>query len=93
MAHLYRAEEWECLDRWYVNDTDCVDSRAPYWWVPARILDLSLVDYVSLLKDKFNAGNFSFDKNILLFSFKSQADARAYKNYINAAARKRNFII
>lgn len=95
MAHLYKATEWESCGWWWVNDTTDLNSIAAKWWVPARILNLSLYDYVVLLKDSFNATGFKYDENtdVLIFHFTSQADARKYKNYINKIARERNYIV
>jgi hypothetical protein len=92
MAHLYRAEEFELNGRYFVNDTNIIDSSAPYWWVPCRILGISPADYVLLLKDKFHATKISYT-TILHFSFDTLEDARTYKNFINRKAREKNFII
>jgi hypothetical protein len=94
MAHLYKAEEWESCGRWYVNDTNFTDSQAPFWWIPARILNITLPDYILLLKNIFRATDIQFIENkILVFSFDTIEDARKYKNYINKRARETNFII
>lgn len=96
MAHLYKASEWEGgSGRWYVNDVEDLAGISGYWWVPMRMLGMTPEEYVFMLRDTFKAGNFHYtaEKNVLIFSFKTQADARKYKNWINAQARKAKYIV
>lgn len=97
MAHLYKASEWAsaCNDKWYVNDVTELSGPSSKWWVPMRILNLSIENYLLLLSKKYNAKGFNYcrDTDCLYFYFSSLADARKWKNYINAEARKKNFII
>lgn len=96
MAHLYKTVEWQGTSgRWYVNDVIDLTSLASKWWAPVRLLKLSPVDYVLMLKNNFNASGFRYKKetNVLIFSFSSQEDARKYKNFINKKARESNFVI
>ena len=48
-----------------------------------------------MLKNDFNASDFRYtkEKNVLIFSFATQADARKYKNFINKKAREKQFIL
>ena len=93
MKVLYKASEWQgTSNNWYVNDVSDLTSIRSLWWTPVRMLGITPCEYVLMLKEKFNANRISFDK-ILIFSFATQADARKYKNWINAEARKRNFVI
>lgn len=95
MAHLYKTVEWQSgSGRWYVNDVQELCTVASRWWTPVRMLKMTPNDYVLMLRDKFKAGDFVYtaEKNVLIFSFDTQADARKYKNWINAQARKANYI-
>ena len=100
MAHLLRYEEWEINGNWYCNDTkelNCKDSIASLWYAPARMLGISPAEYVKMLIEKFEVDYISFnDKHwnhgVLIFSWESQSKMRKFKNFINAEARKRNFI-
>ena len=101
MAHLLRYEEWEINGRWYCNDTkelNCKNSVASLWYTPARMLNMELVDYVKMLIEKFEVDHISYsgtqyhDAGVLVYSWNSQAKMRKFKNWINAEARKRNFI-
>jgi hypothetical protein len=57
-------------------------------------LNITLPDYILLLKNIFRATDIQFIENkILVFSFDTIEDARKYKNYINKRARETNFII
>lgn len=95
MAHLYRMSEWQSgSGRWYVNDVEELTTDASRWWTPVRMLGITFNEYVLMLKDKFNAKHFSYtaDVNVLIFSFDTQADARKFKNWINAQARKKQYM-
>lgn len=95
MAHLYRMSEWEgCSGHWFVNDLEELSSVSSKWWTPVRMLGMTPNEYVLMLKNKFHANYISYTKesNVLIFSFKTQAEARVFKNYMNKEARKRNYI-
>lgn len=94
MAHLYRASEWEICGRWHVNDVEELATDASKWWTPMRMLGMTPTEYVFMLRDTFHANHFSYtaDSDVLIFSFDTQAEARKFKNWLNAQARKRNYI-
>ena len=96
MSHLYKETEWQtATGRWMCNDTTDLSANGGKWWVPARMLQISLVDYVKLLIEKFQVDYIRYiqDADVLIFWWKSQAAMRKYKNWINAEARKRNFYV
>lgn len=95
MAHLYKADIWKDNGVWHVNDVQDLAGISGYWWVPMRMLELSPIEYVTLLKEKFNASNFIYTAkyDTLIFSFKKESDGRKFKNYINKIARDKNFIV
>lgn len=97
MSHIYKASEWQNGDSgpWYVNDVSELSTTASKWYVPVRILGITPVEYVLLLRDKFNAKRIRYHEptDVLLFSFDTQADARVYKNWINKKARQSNFMV
>ena len=93
--HVYKAEEWKAGNgKWYCADVSSLSRDSSTWWYPCNILELSPVEYVKLLKNKFNASNFHYrtQSDVLLFSFDSQQDCRRYKNYINKIAREKHFV-
>ena len=86
MAHIYHVSEWQSpTGRWHCNDVENLGNGSGYWWIPCRILDMQPTDFILLLKETFNASNFSYSEksNVLLY----------YKNWINEMARKANAII
>lgn len=95
MAHLYKTTEWQSGSGvWYVADVQELGTSSSYWWIPLKILEISAVDFVKMLKNNFNVYNVRYNKeaNVLIFNFKSQEAARKYKNFINKKAREKNFI-
>ena len=96
MAHLYKVTEWQgSSDLWYCNDIEDLGKGSGRWWIPARMLGFSLDKYVEMLIKDFKVNNIKYneERDVLVFSWRKQADMRKYKNWINAAARKANFYI
>ena len=94
MDHIYHADEWEANGKWFCGDVSSLRRDSSTWWYPCCILGKTPVEYVKLLKDKFNATYFHYrlPQDVLLFGFQSQADCRKYKNYINKIAREKHFV-
>lgn len=100
MAHMYKASEWTDASRkWHVADTSDLANDSAAWWIPARILGLSLVDFVLLLKNEYNANitgwypDSNNGKSLLLFNWDNYNDAHRYLLYINRIARNKNWTI
>lgn len=96
MTHLYKCTEWQgSSGLWYCNDIEDLGNGSGRWWIPARMLGLSLDKYVEMLIKDFKVDNIKYneERDVLIFSWRKQADMRKYKNWINAAARKANFYI
>ena len=95
MAHVYKVSQWQgASGRWYCNDVADLAGPSAKWYTPARMLGISLCDYVLLLKDKFNASGFKYneEKDVLIFSWEKESDAHRYLLWINKMARKANFM-
>lgn len=96
MFKVYKMVEWQAASGvWYVNVPGKVGTAANAWWVPPRILDIPVNDYVLLLREEYGAENIKYfeDSNTLIFSFPTQLLARKYKNWINTKARNKNFLV
>lgn len=98
MAHLYKCVEWEGVTGvWYVNDVQDLKGVSSRWWTPVSMLGITPSEYVLLLINKFNVAvediHYYRENNVLLFSFKTQAAARLYKNWINKEARNRKYYV
>lgn len=88
MAKIYKAVEWQSASgKWHCNDPDLI-TRGDQWLIPAKILNMNIVDYLVMMKEQYNAiVNIREDGNFAYCSWKSQTDMRKYKNWINAKAR------
>jgi hypothetical protein len=95
MAHLYKVSNWQSASKWYCNDTADLAGIAGKWWVPARMLGMSLTDYILLLKDQFHANIVSYNSitDVLIFNWESYSEMHKYELWINSMARKANFIV
>lgn len=58
-----------------------------------RILNLTVEEYVHLLVDKFNAKALRYyaPTDFLTFGFETEKEAKAFCNYVNKEARRRNY--
>ncbi len=100
MAHIYKATEWESTGgKWNVADTSDLAHDSAGWWIPARILNLSLEDYIYLLINEYNAVIDKFypesnnGKSLLIFHWDNYNDAHRYLLYINRVARNKQWTI
>lgn len=89
---MYKAVEWQgSSGNWYVNDVTDLASEKSKWWYPARVMNISLVDYIKILKEDFKVDfmKYFWENDILIFSWKSGVYARKYKNWINKEMKNR----
>lgn len=96
MSHIYKCSEWKSgSGRWMCGDVEDLAQMSGAWWVPARVLNISLTDYILLLKNQYNATHMTYNKesNVLHFSFDNYADCHRYVLYINKVARNRKYYI
>lgn len=94
-AKLLKYVEWEQNGNWYCNDTSDLCSVRAKWWAPARMLNISPAEFVQLLINDFHPDKIKYNQeaNVLVYSWKNINACRAFKNWLNAQARKHNFII
>ena len=94
-AKLLRYSEWGEAGAWSCNDVSDLCSVRALWWVPARMLNISPAEYVQLLIERFHPDKIKYSEeyDVLMFSWKRIDDMRKFKNWLNAEARKRNYII
>lgn len=80
---------------WYCSDPSNFAGGSGNWWNAARAWNLSPAAFIEMLIKDFHPDNISYslDKNVLVYSWKSQVDMRAYKNATNRQARLHNYII
>lgn len=91
--HLMKYTEWQGARNWYCGDTSDPKSIGAKWWAPARMLNISPAEFVQLLIDKFHPDfiQYNEERDVLVYSWRKQADMRLFKNWLNAQARKHNF--
>lgn len=97
MAHIFHMEEWYSgyNNKWYCGDVSALEKNSNTWWYPCTLLDITPVEFVKLLIDKYNVTDihYEFKYDVLIYRFSSLADCRRFKNYINKQAREKNFVI
>lgn len=90
--HLYQMTHWDINGHWYVNDVKNLAGRSAKWYVPMRILDLTVDDYISLLLRFHAQGIYYFEQtDYLNFYFVKEADARNFCSFVNKEARRKNY--
>ena len=91
-VHLYQMTTWESNGKWSVNDVKNLSGRSAKWYTPMRILDISIEEYINLLKS-FNAQELYYyaPTDYLSFFFLKEKDAKAFCSYVNKKARSINY--
>lgn len=97
--HQLKCSEWTNGNRWYVADTSDLAHDSSAWWHPARMLGLSLEDYILMLINKYRATidkwcpDANKGKSLLIFSWTEHKDAHQYLLDMNRIARNKNWTI
>ena len=94
MSHIMKYTEWESNGNWYSRDVSDLTHNSDAWWLPARMLNISLTDYIMILKNDYHAFDFRYfqDVNILLWKW-NYNDCHKFTLWINREARNRKFKI
>ena len=97
---IYKASEWSNVpNQWQVGDVSDLGNDSNAWWIPARFLNLSLVEWIKKLINEFHATVTDFipdankGKSLLLYHFKDYKDAHNYMLWLNRQARNHNWTI
>ena len=95
MSHLYKLTEFENASGWKCGDLEDLGHGSNYWWLPARMLNLTPATYLKWVIDNFHPDEVyhSNDYSLVGWSWKKQSDMRVYKNKMNALARQKNFLV
>ncbi len=94
---LYKVTEWQNGFRWFAGDQSDLAHDSNLWYIPPRLLGLSLEDWIIKLKNEFNASNFAFypdangGKSLLTYSWDNYNDCHRYVLWINKQARQNNW--
>ena len=92
--HILKLEEWQSgSGNWLCGDVSALAAMSNAWWYIPRLLSIPLDEYIKLLITKYHAINLHYTAkdNVLIFYFKTQSDARKFKNEINKIAREKKF--
>lgn len=95
MAHVLLYQEWQSqTGNWYCNDVKDLGGISGLWWIPARMMDMSLTDYISWLIKNYKPDNISWNGKILIFSWAKEHYGLCHKFVldINRIARNKHFI-
>lgn len=93
MSTLCKLEEWRAPSGiYYVNDKNHIATAANQWWFPARVLGLSIPEFVTLLHDKYKADLTLLGEDQLSYSW-TIANYRHCHQFVldyNKVARKKD---
>ena len=99
MAHLLKMSEWKVGGKWHVADVNDLAHDSAGWWHPARMLGLSLEDFVLLLINEYHATikgwypESNNGKSLLLFSWDNYSAAHRYLLDMNRISRNKVWTI
>lgn len=93
MKAIFKASEWKDYnDNWHVADVSDLANNSAAWWIPARILGLSLEDFILMLMNEYHANiKYLRKSGIVLYTWKNYNDAHQFLLYINRVARNKNW--
>ena len=95
--HILRLEEFETAGQWYVAATADIGKIGNKWYTIPFALKMSAYDYVKLLAEKYQPDSLSLREgpygNVLVYSWKSQAKMRLWKNWVNKQLRANQFYV
>ena len=93
---LLKYTEWQgSSGLWYCNDVSDFTSKRGLWYTPARLLEITLEDFILLLINDFKVDNISFNNNILIYSWEKEHYSLCHKFvlWLNKKAREEKWII
>ena len=99
--HVYEMSEWQGSGGWYCNDTKDLGGISGKWWIPAKLLNKTPLEYVQWLVETYKPDTIRFIQNdncqdgLLLYSWKPEnyGKMHQYVLFINKEARHKNFLV
>lgn len=92
-------EYQDYLGRWHVANFDHVGQNSTAWYLPARVLGMSISDYVNMLLNEYHVipikwaeYDNGFDP-VFFFRWPDYKTAHSFLLRVNREARKKNFCI
>ena len=94
---LFHLDEWQSTGTkiWYCEHTSSYPQGVQKWVVPARVLNMSVDDFLRMLIKDFKPDVITIKKDgsFVSWGWSKQSEMRKFKNFINSEARKKNFQI
>ena len=92
---VLKLNEWESNGKWHCADVSDLAGGSSMWYHEWRASGLSLDNYITKVFEEYHAELFLWneEKDLLIFVWEKQSDMRRYKNWLNAQARRNNYII
>lgn len=91
MSQVFKLSCWQsgANNRWYCNDTALIGK----WYIPMRILNLSIEDFIEFLINKCHAHivHYCEQTDCLIFYFNKEKDAKNFCSIVNKESKKKNF--
>ncbi len=94
--HILKYSEWQSpTGKWYCNDVEDLAGISGLWWVPARMLEMELDEYIKWLIKEYQPDDIKFTGKVLLFSWSKEhySKCHSFVLYINKIARSKRFYI
>lgn len=101
MAKLYKISSFQSdSGKYHVICSDQIGKVGNAWYFPARVLGISIPDFILLLKDKYNANLVGWTNSensskplFLYYNWTSQKDVHKFVLDVNKEARMKKFLI
>lgn len=97
MAHILKYSEFQdpVGNMWGCNDMSDLAHGSAYWYLPARMLNITPAEYLEWVITNFHPDkvNYTSDYSVIWWRWKDQDEERKFKNTINNLARQHNFMI
>lgn len=94
---LFHLDEWQSTGTkiWYCEHTSSYPQGVQKWVIPARVLNMSVDDFLRMLIKDFKPDVITVKKDgsFVSWGWKSLTAMRKYKNWMNAQSRAVNFQI
>lgn len=96
MSHIMKFTEWQDpIGYWHTGDINGLPQGSNYWYNVPRMLEMSLTDFILLLKNEYHITKFLFDEKsgFLTWRWNNYNDCHRYTLFVNREAKKRNFYV
>lgn len=86
----FEMDIWQSGNKWHIANVKGVGTITNKWWFPARMLNMSLEDYLSMLVTYKSVNlDYSIETDTLVIAFDEERDARALKKQLNTLVRQK----